>query len=117
MNAQGVVSAVANGTAIITVTVPATANYEAAETSITVKAVTQAITAVSAAPDTVSAALQGKTIVLSGYAESITVTPTYYDGVRLKSGSLTVKAGETAGIVLTVAAGTSPGPSTPPPWW
>ena len=102
VNAQGVVSAVANGTAIITVTVPATANYEAAEASITVKAVTQAITAVSAAPDTVSAALQGKTIVLSGYAESITVTPAYYDGVRLKSGSLTVKAGETAGIVLTV---------------
>ena len=102
VNAQGVVSAVANGTAIITVTVPATANYEAAETSVTVKAVTQAITAVSAAPDTVSAALQGKTIVLSGYAESITVTPTYYEGVRLKSGSLTVKAGETAGIVLTV---------------
>ena len=102
VNAQGVVSAVANGTATVTVTVPATANYEAAETSVTVKAVTQAITAVSAAPDTVSAALQGKTIVLSGYAESITVTPTYYDGVRLKSGSLTVKAGETAGIVLTV---------------
>ena len=102
VNAQGVVSAVANGTAIITVTVPATANYEAAEASVTVKAVTQAITAVSAAPDTVSAALQGKTIVLSGYAESITVTLTYYDGVRLKSGSLTVKAGETAGIVLTV---------------
>ena len=102
VNAQGVVSAVANGTATVTVTVPATANYEAAETSVTVKAVTQAITAVSAAPDTVSAALQGKTIVLSGYAESITVTPTYYEGVRLKSGSLTVKAGETAGIVLTV---------------
>ena len=102
VNAQGVVSAVANGTATVTVTVPATANYEAAETSVTVKAVTQAITAVSAAPDTVSAALQGKTIVLSGYAESITVTPTYYDDVRLKSGSLTVKAGETAGIVLTV---------------
>ena len=102
VNAQGVVSAVANGTATVTVTVPATANYEAAETSVTVKVVTQAITAVSAAPDTVSAALQGKTIVLSGYAESITVTPTYYDGVRLKSGSLTVKAGETAGIVLTV---------------
>ena len=102
VNAQGVVSAVANGTAIITVTVPATANYEAAEASITVKAVTQAITAVSAAPDTVSAALQGKTIVLSGYAESITVTPAYYEGVSLKSGSLTVKAGETAGIVLTV---------------
>ena len=102
VNAQGVVSAVANGTATVTVTAPATANYEAAETSVTVKAVTQAITAVSAAPDTVSAALQGKTIVLSGYAESITVTPTYYEGVRLKSGSLTVKAGETAGIVLTV---------------
>ena len=102
VNAQGVVSAVANGTATVTVTVPATANYEAAETSVTVKVVTQAITAVSAAPDTVSAALQGKTIVLSGYAESITVTPAYYDGVRLKSGSLTVKAGETAGIVLTV---------------
>ena len=102
VNAQGVVSAVANGTATVTVTVPATANYEAAETSVTVKAVTQAITAVSAAPDTVSAALQGRTIVLSGYAESITVTPTYYEGVRLKSGSLTVKAGETAGIVLTV---------------
>ena len=102
VNAQGVVSAVANGTATVTVTVPATANYEAAEASVTVKAVTQAITAVSAAPDTVSAALQGKTIVLSGYAESITVTPAYYDGVRLKSGSLTVKAGETAGIVLTV---------------
>ena len=102
VNAQGVVSAVANGTATVTVTVPATANYEAAETSVTVKAVTQAITAVSAAPDTVSAALQGKTIVLSGYAESVTVTPTYYEGVRLKSGSLTVKAGETAGIVLTV---------------
>ena len=102
VNAQGVVSAVANGTATVTVTAPATANYEAAEASVTVKAVTQAITAVSAAPDTVSAVLQGKTIVLSGYAESITVTPTYYDGVRLKSGSLTVKAGETAGIVLTV---------------
>ena len=102
VNAQGVVSAVANGTATVTVTAPATTNYEAAEASVTVKAVTQAITAVSAAPDTVSAALQGKTIVLSGYAESITVTPTYYDGVRLKSGSLTVKAGETAGIVLTV---------------
>ena len=102
VNAQGVVSAVANGTATVTVTVPATANYEAAEASVTVKAVTQAITAVSAAPDTVSAALQGKTIVLSGYAESITVSPTYYDGVGLKSGSLTVKAGETAGIVLTV---------------
>ena len=102
VNAQGVVSAVANGTASVTVTVPATANYEAAEASVTVKAVTQAITAVSAAPDTVSAALQGKTIVLSGYAESITVTPAYYEGVSLKSGSLTVKAGETAGIVLTV---------------
>ena len=102
VNAQGVVSALANGTATVTVTAPATTNYEAAEASVTVKAVTQAITAVSAAPDTVSAALQGKTIVLSGYAESITVTPTYYEGVSLKSGSLTVKAGETAGIVLTV---------------
>ena len=102
VNAQGVVSALANGTATVTVTVPATTNYEAAEASVTVKAVTQAITAVSAAPDTVSAVLQGKTIVLSGYADSITVIPTYYEGVRLKSGSLTVKAGETAGIVLTV---------------
>jgi len=111
---SGVVNAIANGTAAITVTVPATANYNSAVAVCTVTAYTAAVTSASAASpdsgDKLTAAVSGTTIKVTGgvtVGAAITVTPVYADSV---TGNATVivtaadAAALAAGGTLTVSA-------------
>ncbi|MBQ7523622.1 MAG: S-layer homology domain-containing protein, partial [Oscillospiraceae bacterium] len=73
VNAKGVVTAIGNGNAVITVTLEETANYNAATATVNVAACAEAVFGVKAAEATdgttataLSAALDGNKIVLSG---------------------------------------------------
>jgi hypothetical protein len=81
VNATGLVNALANGIATVTVKVAATTNYTEASETVTVTSVTEPITAVGVSGeenDKLTAELSGTNIIVSGIAASeSTVTVTY----------------------------------------
>ena len=85
VSSNGKVTALANGSAVITITVPATTNYNAASKTVTITAVATPVTGVSVPDDaTYTATLDGQTIKVAGYIASdgsVTITPTLADGV------------------------------------
>lgn len=96
VDAVGTVKAISNGTATITVTSDATTNYSKATATVTVKVVTAPVTDVSVvsseSSDKLTAVLEGQTIKVFGFVtkdKTITVTPTYFEGVTLKAGDTT----------------------------
>ena len=124
VNAAGKVTAVANGTATITVTIDGSDNYNAVSQTVSVKALVQPLTDVSASSsvpgDKVAAAIENGKIVVSGAmtdGATLTVAPTAatVDGMTITATSdgtnVTVKVGET--VVATYPIDTTAVVTTP----
>lgn len=108
VNAAGKVTAVANGTATITVAIAATDNYNAVSKTVSVKALVQPLTGVSISSsepdDLVTAVIENGKIVVSGImtnGATLTITPTAatVDGMNITAASdgtnVTVKVDNT----------------------
>ncbi len=107
VSSNGKVTALANGSAVITITVPTTTNYNAASKTVTITAVATPVTGVSVPDDaTYTATLDGQTIKVAGYIASdgsVTITPTLADGVT--GNAVTIAAadiGKNAELEVTV---------------
>jgi hypothetical protein len=109
VTSDGDVTAVGNGTANITVTVPTTKNYNAATATVAVssliKPVTGATVTSSKDTDRMTAVLSGKTITISGFvtaSSTITVTYTKADKTTATATISATEGALKAGTTITV---------------